>query len=644
MVAGASVLALAQPAFSQTTASRPFSGETVFGDSLSDGGNISTLEGLPTVMRFTTNPGLTTVEDVGAFFGVLPTASLLGGTNFAYGGAGVTTNSPGTPASIPTLTVQVDDYLASGAKVGPTELFTVLGGANDIFYHSAAYAAGQFVATHSAGDTPAQIAFLTALAEQTAGVSTLETAAQANANIVAAGVQEISLISSLQKAGAKYIVVVNLPDVGTTPAAMGEDATVPGTSAEVTALSQAFNAALNSGVKTLGVGIIPVNTYALFNEVLADPAKYGFVNSTVPACTTASSLNCTRATLVVPNAYTDYVFADGVHPTTTTHALFAQAVESEIIAPQQASLLAEEPLATLEAERNAIGTQLLADQLDPSLGVHLFATGGYVHQRYAGESATPSAHDDDGLITAGVDYRLSPTVNLGAEISGGTAGESLTGQLHHFDTNSVMGSIFLQYVLGHAYVTEAAGYGGLDFHDIQRQFKLGAATRVESGDTDGTTSSVNLTGGYWFGSPALHVGPVATLAYERVHVDGYGEKSGDSTAMTFGDQTRESLIGELGGRVQGSLPFAGMVLRPYGEIAYAYDGDAHTRDVTAGLTTLSGEFAISGFSPDREWGEVQAGLDAVFSRRWSAYVAFNGRFAGRTTDYDGADVGVRYAF
>ena len=53
------------------------------------------------VMRYTTNPGLTTVEDVGAFFGVQPTASLLGGTDFADGGAGVITNSPGTPASTP---------------------------------------------------------------------------------------------------------------------------------------------------------------------------------------------------------------------------------------------------------------------------------------------------------------------------------------------------------------------------------------------------------------------------------------------------------------------------------------------------------------------------------------------------------------
>ncbi len=41
---------------------------------------------------------------------------------------------------------------------------------------------------------------------------------------------------------------------------------------------------------------------------------------------------------------------------------------------------------------------------------------------------------------------------------------------------------------------------------------------------------------------------------------------------------------------------------------------------------------------------MKVGLNAAFSPRWSGYVAYNGRFAGRTTDYDGADIGVRYAF
>ncbi len=622
----------------------PFSGETVFGDSLSDGGDLSIYTGLPGIMRFTTNPGLTTVENVAAFFSLPLTPSLQGGTNFAYGGAGVNSNAPFTPAGVPTVTQQVTSYLAVNPKLNASELYTVFAGANDIFYHETAAAAASFITAHSAGDTAAQLVGLTALVDGAEGVSSPESQTTATAAIQAAATQELSLIGSLQKAGAHYIVVFNLPDVGRTPSATTDDALVPGTKAALSAASVAFNTVLNAGLKTTSVGIIPVNTYALLNEVLANPTAYGYVNSTTPACTTASSLNCTRSTLVTPTAYANYVFADGVHPTTTTHALFAQVVENEIIAPQQISLLAEEPLATLEAERNSVSQQLLNDQLDPSSGVHLFATGGYVRQHIGAEAYTPSAHDDDGLITVGLDDRLSPDVTLGAELSGGTASETLNGQLRKFQTDSIMGSVFVQLVHGPAYIIEAAGAGDLHLHDIQRLFKVGPVTRTENGDVDGQTVSFNATAGYWFGAPVLRAGPFVTGAYERVHIDEYDEKGGDSAAMTFGPQTRESLIGEAGVRVQGSLPLAAVLLHPFAEVAYAYDADARTRDVVGGLTTMNGQFAIPGFSPDRQWGEVQAGVNAAFSSHWSGYVAYNGRFAGATTDYYGGDVGVKYAF
>ncbi len=622
----------------------PFKGETVFGDSLSDGGDLSIYAGLPSIMRFTTNPGLTTVEDVAAFYGLALTPSLEGGTNFAYGGAGVNSNAPFTPAGVPTVTQQVAGYLAANRQLSASELYTVFGGANDIFYHETAAAAATFIASHSAGDTATQLAVLTALVDGAEGVSNPESQATATAAIQAAAAQELTLIGSLQKAGAHYVVVFNLPDIGRTPSAVTDDALVPGTKAALTAASSAFNTVLNAGLKTASVGIIPVNTFALLNEVLANPTAYGYVNSTDAACTTTSSLNCTRATLKTPTAYANYVFADGVHPTTYTHSLFAQVVENEIIAPQQISLLAEEPLATLEAERNVIGQQLLSDQLGPSMGIRLFATGGYVRQHIGAEAYTSAVHDDDGLITVGVDDRLTPEVTLGGELSGGTSSEKTDGQLHKFQTDAILGSIFAQYVRGPAYVSGAAGYGDLHVHDIQRLFKIGPVTRTENGGVDGETSSVNAIAGYWLGASTLRAGPFVTGAYERVHLDQYNEDGGDSGAMSFGPQTRESLIGEAGLRIQGMFALNTMQLRPYAEVGYAYDADARTRDVVAGLTTMNGQFAIPGFSPDRQWGEVQAGLNAAITTHWSGYIAYNGRFAGATTDDYGGNIGVEYAF
>jgi outer membrane lipase/esterase len=347
---------------------------------------------------------------------------------------------------------------------------------------------------------------------------------------------------------------------------------------------------------------------------------------------------------VNPTAASNYVFADGVHPTTATHALFAQAIESEIIAPQQASLLAEQPLATLDAHRSAIGEQLLQDQSLTTTGLRMFATGGYVHQHTGGEAYTAAARDDDALITGGVDYRLSAALSFGAAISGATSTEDLSGQLRRFKTDSQIASIFGQYVAGQAYVSATAGYGALQFHDIQRAFKLGPATRGESADAAGDTALASLTGGYWFDAKPLQVGPFVSASYERVRVDGYHETSGDSTAMTFAAQTREALLTQVGLRARGSTVLGGVALHPYAEIAYTYDADARQRDVVGGLTTMNGQFAIPGFTPDRDWMQAQAGVEAAFTPRLSGYVAYEGRFAGATSGYDGVNVGLRYGF
>ena len=146
-----------------------FSQFIVFGDSLSDTGNDAnvskgdydvTFPGEDfnyTTGCFTngsdTNPpskvyrGVWHEQLARLFFG-LPAAtnSLNGGMDYAYGGAGLNANAPGTPPGVPTITQQVNGYLAAHRTVSSTGLFTVFGGANDIFYNAAAVGAANAAA------------------------------------------------------------------------------------------------------------------------------------------------------------------------------------------------------------------------------------------------------------------------------------------------------------------------------------------------------------------------------------------------------------------------------------------------------------------------------------------------------------------
>src|SRR6185312_17075979 len=172
--------------------SAPFDNVVVFGDSLSDTGQFFSTS-LNDYTKFTVNPGKVAVQIVANNYGFDLQPSRVGGSDYAFGGAGVVTDDDGADPSIPTVTQQVTGYLANGAKADPHSLYMVWGGANDIFYHSTQY--GLHTLVPSLG----------------------ETEAQATANINAAATQELVLINQLKQAGANYVVVFNLPDIGATP-------------------------------------------------------------------------------------------------------------------------------------------------------------------------------------------------------------------------------------------------------------------------------------------------------------------------------------------------------------------------------------------------------------------------------------------
>ena len=140
----------------------------------------------------------------------------------------------------------------------------------------------------------------------------LITPAQAQANVSLAAAQTAGQLARLHAAGAEYIVIVNLPDVGRTP---GGQAGGPTAAAAASALAGLFNTTLNGAVASSGFHVIPVNVFALFNELLANPSSFGFTNVTGIACTTGNAFTCTTSTLVAPGADKTYLFADPIHPT-----------------------------------------------------------------------------------------------------------------------------------------------------------------------------------------------------------------------------------------------------------------------------------------------------------------------------------------
>lgn len=597
--------------FGASASATDFSNVIVFGDSLSDSGNIALASGSPVPMRFTTNPGTTTAENVATGLGFTLAPSLAGGTDYAFGGAGLVNNV----AAVPTLPQQLQMYLgANGGKADSNALYQVWGGANDIFYLTGALT------------DPNAIAAGAANAAQT----------------------ELGLLAGLQGAGARYVVVYNLPDLGKTPSAAAGGAAAQ---AGATQLAVLYNGVLNSGIAQLsnnGLNVIPVNTYALLNEVIANPSAYGFANVTAPACTggSGSSIQCGPQGSGAPVTYapgTDqtYLFADGVHPTTAAHAMLGQYVLSVIRAPEQISLLGEAPLAANAAQTRAIRNQMLIDAAGGE--TRTFVNIDYARQRFDAGNGSPKTSSNNYNFTLGAAVQASDHVSAGVALGVGQSNASFAGG-GGYKLQDISGLGYVTYHAGGGYVGGYANFGQSNFKDIERRIDLGAMHRTESGKADGSHLGAGFTGGWWFDFDNLRTGPFANLEWQTAKINGYSESGNDSTAMWFGSQQRDALVATLGWRMQGHWNVGNTVLSPYAELAWNRDDKADPRLVRAGLNSMNGTFALTGFTPDKNWATAELGLSARLTPSMTSWIGYSGRFSDTSQKYNSFNMGFKVMF
>jgi phospholipase/lecithinase/hemolysin len=131
------------------------------------------------------------------------------------------------------------------------------------------------------------------------------------------------IVTALEGDGAKNILVPGLPNLGLTPDFEGT-----AEAAIATAYTLEFNATLQADLLGL-TGVKYVDTFALLNQIEANPGAYGITDTTDP---------CFDGVSVCANP-SQYLFWDGFHPTTTVDTLVAQDFASTAAAPEPASIV-----------------------------------------------------------------------------------------------------------------------------------------------------------------------------------------------------------------------------------------------------------------------------------------------------------------
>lgn len=567
-------------ALGTSTASAQFSNTYFFGDSLSDAGNWQSTGALPAgTGRFTINPGPVWSEVFASYYGFSATPSTQGGTNYAWGGAQVTTlpmivGQPLNPTQGAPIVAQVQQYLAKG-PANPNALYSLFGGPNEVAYQIGLLQQGQ--------TTPAGVQ-----AAVTQAAVTLGTQA-----------------AVLKAAGANYFIVWGMPDLGKTL-----DGQASGQAATLTQLSGLFNTALWSTLDQTGVNAIRLNSAGLLNEVLGNPSAFGIANATTRACTVPAQNTialCTSSTLVAGANPNTWFWADGQHPTPAIHNLMAQYAQSVIVAPQEVSILGQQPLDVERANwRTLDGRMVSAMSAKGGTGKYqAWAAYDYGSPDY---ESFQSGNANVNTISVGADARMSDRMLVGLQFayseSKGDYG-TLSSKLRE-----PMMTAYVGYGEGPWYVGATLGLASLDY-STDRNLTLGEGTRTESGSTRGYQTVGRLLGGYWFNYGNLTHGPTAKLTYQSIVVRQFTENGTSSTTMTFGQQEIDTFQASVGWQAAGAIG----AVRPFGRVTWEYDNESSTRNVSARVYgTGSGMFSVPAYQPDSNYALFNLGASAEFGK------------------------------
>lgn len=248
-------------------APQPIDRLIVFGDSLSDIGTVfRTTNGLyppdPPYFQGRYSNGRVWVEYLAERLGLAAGQV----NNFACGGA---TSGSQSTSLVPGLLRQVESFTQTNSELSPTGLYVLWAGANDYL--------------QGAGSAVASVQ-----------------------NILDA-------IRTLSDAGAKRLLVANLPNLGQLPATSSG-----ANSAKLVSLTQTHNQELRRALKQLGqqseLEMMTLDAYALYEAASSSPAQFGFTNVTTA---------CLSGTGVCGNP-DQFLFWDGIHPTTAAHRILGQ--------------------------------------------------------------------------------------------------------------------------------------------------------------------------------------------------------------------------------------------------------------------------------------------------------------------------------
>jgi outer membrane autotransporter protein len=273
---------------------------------------------------------------------------------------------------------------------------------------------------------------------------------------------------------------------------------------------------------------------------------------------------------------------------------------------------------------------------DNRWGVWVTGFGDFVN--VDGDANASGYHFTTGGVTLGLDYRVTDHFAIGVM---GDYSHTWTAlqPVGHIDADTREGGFYATWY-DHGIYVNAGIFGGHNTYETSRP-NIGV---LSTGSTEGSQWSTFVGAGYDWQAGPVTIGPIASLQYTSVNLDGFSEK-GSLAPLDIHSGSAESLRSDLGLRAFYQWQIGKILLRPSVKAAWEHEYKYSTFPITAGFTGLP-ETTQTFYGPKQGQNSavVSAGASAQWTPAISVYVNYDGQLGRSHYDSNAVTGGCSISF
>ncbi|MEJ2347533.1 MAG: autotransporter outer membrane beta-barrel domain-containing protein [Gammaproteobacteria bacterium] len=247
--------------------------------------------------------------------------------------------------------------------------------------------------------------------------------------------------------------------------------------------------------------------------------------------------------------------------------------------------------------------------------------------------------------TAGMDYRVAEQLVLGGSLGYAATTSDFDAQRGNLKNHNLMLSFYGSYYTPTSYYMDwIASYASGDY-DLKRNIVYTGLNTSTQGSVDGNQYDISVNVGDDLNRGSMLLSPYIRLEYINTQVNSFTEHGGSGWALSYQDQSIQSVTTSLGGRVSWALSQSWGVLTPGISADWEHQYQNNSREITVRFAAdPSVPFTINTDSPDRDYVNLGASLAATFPGSKAVFISYEAVLGQQHVTFSSVNFGARMEF